>query len=236
MIHFQINNIDYNCPESWDDVPIDTWRNIIAYQKHLTIPEDVDDMLEYKLEYISMITRIPIEILISIPSNNLSIITGALSFINNLELSKEAKDSFIMDGEEYIFMDLKDLTLGDKASIEIIRENKDPFDVLPQIMAILYKTLEDKALLISLNVSINDVYSNYSFFLTMIELYTEHMKTYSKQEKMREMTNQQNELMKKLPWMKRIKMKLKLAKQNIITAFVIGWQKAQYKRLIRYSK
>ena len=181
MVNVSINNVVYNIPQSWADVNINQWRSLRHIQTYLKENMTEDEQLNIELEIISIFTDIPFDILLNLPGEYYKLIINNLTFYKNSKMSDEIKASIDVDGVEYKLIDLTKLTLGDRANIDIIRDNGNIEDRIGRVMSILYRKedegdltmdeRDDKEDLFNENVSIDDVYSTLLFFLIMIESY-----------------------------------------------------------------
>lgn len=243
MINVSINDVVYNIPQDWSDVSINQWRSLRHIQTYLKEDMTEEEQLTIELEIISVFTDIPFDVLLNVPGEYYKIIVDNLSFYRTKKLKTEPRTSIEVDGVEYKLIDLTKLTLGDRANIDIIRDNGNIEDRIGRVMTILYRkedegdlTMEerdDKEVLFNEKVSIDDVYSTLVFFLIMIESYKKNMEFSSIVEKRDEMMKT---MMKDMTKMERMKMKIKSVMDNIITAWRIGYLKGKSWILKRSSK
>ena len=239
MKNVKIDDIVYLIPESWNDITINKWRTIRNLQNYYS--EDFTDTqrFEFNLEIISALTDIPFEKLLNIPAEYYTKLMSMLEFYQTVELKDEVVYSLMIEGTLYKLTDFNNLTLGDKANIDIIRDSSELTDRIGRIMSILYKpddekplSLEerdDKEALFNEKVSINQVYGTMLFFLILIKKYKQNMKISSLQD-------QNKTMMKKMSLMFRIKMKMKQVLHNIIMVWRSSSQRATYLILKRFSK
>lgn len=239
MKSVKINSIVYDIPESWEEVSINKWRSLRNIQMYITDDMDDEQKLTIELEIMSVLTYIPFDVLINIPGKYYKEISDSISFFHTVELTEEYKTSIVIDGEEYKLMDLTQLTLGDRANIDIIRDSSNLEDRIGRVMSILYRKdgeeeltmdqRDEKEYLFNENVSINDVYGTLIFFLTMIKEYKKNIK-FSLAMKTR------NELLMKMKWFPRMKMRMKLAMLNITMVWRSGYQRGESWILKKFSK
>lgn len=228
----------YFVPESWSEVSINKWRSLISLQRHLKDDMSDSDKLHIQLSIISCLTDIPYDVLIKLPGDNYKIIIDLIRFYYTDSLDTELTNSIMVDDKEYKLMPFNQLTLGDRANIDIIRDSDTIENRIGRLMAILYryegegtlggKELDEKELLFNEKLSINDVYATSIFFLTLLETYTRHTQFYTAIQEREKIVNQ-------MPIWKRIPIKIKYHMRNIITISRLAWLRGKYLKLKKYS-
>lgn len=239
MVNIKIDDIVYDIPESWDDVSINKWRSLKSIQQYIKEGMDDEQKFNIQLEIISTLTDIPFDTLLNVPGQYYKKILEYIDFYNNVKLKEDVTLSFTIDDKEYKLIDLKKLTLGDRANIDIIRDSDTLENRIGRLMSILYRYegepdldidgRDDKEALFNEEVSINAVYGTLLFFLILTKEY-EKLTKYSLIEKKVKM------LTMKMKWWKRMKMKMKSVIRNITIAWRIGYQKGASWILKKYLK
>lgn len=239
MENIKINDSIYSIPTSWDDVSINKWRSLISVQKYLK--EDMTDTekLDIRLNIISVLTDISYDTLLNLPGEFYSKIMELIGFYTNEPLKVDLTPSIKVLDVEYRLISFEKLTLGDKANIDILRDNDSIENRLGRVLAILYRSenegnltteqLDEKELTFNEHLSINDVYATMIFFLNIIQVFNKNTQFYS-------VINQRKELMKTIAIHKRVIRKMKLLMHNTIILSRLSWQKGRFWTLTKYLK
>ena len=125
----------FNLIDSWSDVTLEKWANLIAQEEEAKSEE--------AFETITSMSDIPRQLVSQLSLNDVVVIMGKIA-----ELQEKAdttlKNLIEIDGVEYGFHpDLSDITLGEFADLEtMIKEGIE--HNLPEIMAILYRPITEK--------------------------------------------------------------------------------------------
>lgn len=125
----------FNLIDSWSDVTLEKWANLIAQEEEAKSEE--------AFETITSMSDIPRQLVSQLSLNDVVVIMGKIA-----ELQEKAdttlKKLIEIDGVEYGFHpDLSDITLGEFADLEtMIKEGIE--HNLPEIMAILYRPITEK--------------------------------------------------------------------------------------------
>lgn len=228
----------YFVPESWSEVSINKWRSLISLQRHIKEDMSDSDKLHIQLSIISCLTDIPYDVLIKLPGDNYKTIIDLIKFYYTDSLDTELTNSIMVDDKEYKLIPFNELTLGDRANIDIIRDTDTIENRIGRLMAILYryegegtlggKELDEKELLFNEKLSINDVYATSVFFLSLLATYTRHTQFYTAIQEREKIVNQ-------MPIWKRIPIKIKHHMLNIITIWRLAFLRGKYSKLKKYS-
>jgi len=122
----------FNLIDSWSDVTLETWADIIALEEGTNSEE--------ALKTITSMSDIPKQLVSQLA---LSDVVGIMAKISELQEQADTtlKNLIEIDGVEYGFHpDLSDITLGEFADLEtLIKDGIE--DNLPEIMAVLYRPI-----------------------------------------------------------------------------------------------
>ena len=239
MKNIKIDDVVYEIPESWNDVSINKWRTLRNLQNYYKEDFNDNQKFEFNLEIISALTDVPFDILMNVPGEYYSKFLNIIQFYQTVQLEETINYELTIDDIEYKLMDFSDLTLGDKANIDIIRDSSELVDRIGRIMSILYRSENEKALslderddkeaLFNEKVSIGSVYGTMVFFLILIKKYNQNTKISS-------LVMSNKMMMKKENWKFRMKTKMKLVLRNITMVWRIGYQKGISLISKRFSK
>lgn len=184
MIEIEIDNKMINCPESWDDVKLNTFEELLHFTKTTKLTQD---NVLYSLKVFSILLKVDINILKKTTRAGFISLANLLSFAN-IEPTPSDKKEWIINKHKYRAMeDLNQLTMGDTLSIETILKDIDeayitsailPFIIRPVVnrtneqgeideclSEVDYKKLNKTKELFSKELSIRDVLLLKDFFL-----------------------------------------------------------------------
>jgi hypothetical protein len=133
----ELNNKEYNIPESWDEINLDKF---IKIQKLIETKQDYEDDI-WILKLIEVIIDISEDELNEVPFKELGKLSAAVSNIYNQEIPKSLPKKIIIDDIEYGFVTLDDISTGEYTSIKTIFQKMETSDALPYMLTILIRPI-----------------------------------------------------------------------------------------------
>ena len=160
-----MENIKLTIPDSWSEISIGTYQEII----NITTKSDIVRLKEV----IYILTDMDID---KIPVSEVSVITSHLNWMQTLPDEKQLKKVISIDGVEYGLIEkFESITLGEWIDLE--EYGKDRSNNLHKIFAILYRpivngtiepynadTLNDRAAIFEDKLMLGDAYAAMVFF------------------------------------------------------------------------
>lgn len=138
IIETDNDTFKYNVPESWEEITVDKYIQLIGVV-------ETDNKYEYLKTILFILTGIPEDIFYQIPGTNFSILLDQIRFLEE-DVNGDYKDSIQLNGTEYfIKKDFDQMNTGEIISIETITNNlKNPEFVIDKMLCIfLRKKLEN---------------------------------------------------------------------------------------------
>jgi hypothetical protein len=184
MIEIEIENKLVKCPQSWDDVKLKTFEELLHFIKTTNLKEG--DIL-YTLKVFSILLNLDINILKCLTRAGFNSLAELLSF-TKIEPTSSNTEEWVIEGKKFrLFKELNQITMGDSISIETLVKDMDdsyiisailPFVVRPVLNRtnldgtveedlgdVDYKRINKVRDLLSKNLSIRDVLILKDFFL-----------------------------------------------------------------------
>lgn len=176
MITVKIENKEYNVPTSWNDISVNQYINLTNVYEQSKANEW--NILRLKIELLKELANIPQSQIEILPVSEFDKILVEMDFIRD-EFKEEIKDYIIIDDIKYVIKkDLNNFSVGEMISIETLMENEPTTakGIKKSLPIFLRKEVDGQiekfttGLMVreeyfADNVSINDVYNLYAFFL-----------------------------------------------------------------------
>lgn len=219
MKKIEINKTTYKIPTSYKDITLEDYETWFDFKS---------DTIRDKIELVSLITKIPYDLLWELPTSFFTYITNEISFAFGCGFdSAEKKNEITIDGVSYSISYKDELTLAEWVDVEAVYEQQE--NRLSEILAIICRPTGEKynpknnpsRISLFKNLTLDKVFPLFAFFLTLNKGFQKIMEHCSA---VVEMGNQQVE---------QCETYLKNGDGTIQLAF---WQKMIYKRLMKRLK
>lgn len=139
MIIIEINDKEYNLPQSWNEVNIETFEKVM---KHSSVLSTYKSEVLYTLEMFSILSGAPVDELKQMNRESFDKI-GSLCEWANEEIQPTHKDRWIIEGEEYKAVNnMNSLTMGDTVSLELMINESDEANLLGNILPMLIRRVK----------------------------------------------------------------------------------------------
>jgi len=138
MIELKLNIDDeimnFNIPQSWDEVTVEQFSNIYKVKQGL-------NDIEKTVALTSALTKIDEEFLYLMTPEQFKNISDCLSFMNEEVKQKQVESIQVGDETFYLKSDYDSLNLGEIASIEMLMESSSAglLDVMPELLCIFLR-------------------------------------------------------------------------------------------------
>lgn len=139
MIIIEINEKEYNLPQSWNEVNIEMFEKVM---KHASILSTYKSEVLYTLEMFGILSGAPIEELRKMNRESFEKIGNLCEWANE-EITPTGKNRWIIEGDEYMAVDnMNSLSMGDTISLEIMINESDEANLLGNILPMLIRKVK----------------------------------------------------------------------------------------------
>jgi hypothetical protein len=137
MIVFEMNGKDYNLPENWNEVSLDMFRKI---QRHSSILNSYKSTTQFALEMTAILLGgAPINDLLRLDRESYVTLSDKCEWVNK-DVKTSKKKEWVIDGETYLpINDLNKMSMGDSISLELMINESDEIDLLPNMLPMLIR-------------------------------------------------------------------------------------------------
>jgi hypothetical protein len=137
MIVFEMNGKDYNLPENWNEVSLDMFRKI---QRHSSILNSYKSTTQFALEMTAILLGgAPINDLLRLDRESYVTLSDKCEWVNK-DVKTSNKKEWVIDGETYLpINDLNKMSMGDSISLELMINESDEIDLLPNMLPMLIR-------------------------------------------------------------------------------------------------
>ena len=140
MIIVEINNKEYNLPQSWSEVNIEMFEKIM---KQASILSTYKSQVLYSLEMFSILCGAPIEDLKEMNRESFDKMGELCDWVND-NIEPSGVDTWTIEGVEYkAVSNLNSLNMGDNISLEMMINESDEANILANILPILIRKTKD---------------------------------------------------------------------------------------------
>jgi hypothetical protein len=166
----KIEGKEYRIPTKLSDITVEDYEQWFDY-----VPHTERD----KVELVSKITKIPLDILLNIPTDSFYYIVGKVSFIFSLDLSSYTSSNVIdIEGTRYVINTEDKITLGEYVDAQgVLEQDKDR---LSELLSIVCRPLNERydsgnnkeRIEIFKSITLDRVFPLFAFFLQYRKRYT----------------------------------------------------------------
>lgn len=142
MKKVEIGDNQYDLPESWSDITVKKFEEIVAHTKNLA--EYKSDIL-FALEMFSILLEAPLEEVKKLNKDAFQFLSDTLEWANSEVPNNEAIETYEIDGEVWMpIKDLGKLTMGEVVDLELILKNSTETNVLSNLLPLLIRKAKPK--------------------------------------------------------------------------------------------
>lgn len=136
MITFEINNRDYDLPESWNEVNLAMFEKIM---KHTSVLNDYKSKILYAIEMFAILLDAPVEDIKRLDRASYEKLAEKCLWASGTIKSIKT-NRWVIEGETYVaFETLDKMTMGDSISLELMINKSNDQDILTNILPILIR-------------------------------------------------------------------------------------------------
>lgn len=136
MITIKLEGVDYKMPESWNEVSVGMFEEIVRLT---SILNEYKSEVQYTIDMFSLLTGAPVEVLNKITRKGFDDLSKLTEWVN-VEITPSDKKSWVFDGIEYMPVDkLDNLSMGDSVSMELIIKDSNEANILTNILPVLIR-------------------------------------------------------------------------------------------------
>lgn len=139
MITIELEGKDYKMPESWDEVSVGLFEEIV---RMTSILSEYKSDVQYSIDMFSVLTGAPAETLSRMTRKGFEDLSKAVEWVNE-EVKPSNKKHWVFDGIEYLPVeDLGSLSMGDSVSLELIIKDSNEATILTNILPVLIRKVK----------------------------------------------------------------------------------------------
>lgn len=129
-----IDDVQYNLPDSWDEVNLETLQSFTKLQE-TTFETETDK----NVEMIQTMTSIPRDLLLQIPIQDFKDLGSMFDWMTSFPDEKKVIAGVSIDGQKYVPINLDTMSMGDWISIEVFQNRPDKEENIHILAAILLR-------------------------------------------------------------------------------------------------
>lgn len=129
-----IDDVQYNLPDSWDEVNLETLQRFTKLQE-TTFETETDK----NVEMIQTMTSIPRDLLLQIPIQDFKDLGSMFDWMTSFPDEKKVIAGVSIDGQKYVPINLDTMSMGDWISIEVFQNRPDKEENIHILAAILLR-------------------------------------------------------------------------------------------------
>ena len=136
MITINLEGVDYKMPESWGEVNVGMFEEVVSLT---SILNSYKSEVQYTIDMFSLLTGAPVDVLSRMTRKGFDDLSKLTDWVN-VEITPTDKKSWVFDGIEYMPVDkLDSLSMGDSVSLELIIKDSNEATILTNILPILIR-------------------------------------------------------------------------------------------------
>jgi hypothetical protein len=129
-----IDDVQYNLPDSWDEVNLETLQSFTKLQE-TTFETETDK----NVEMIQTMSSIPRDLLLQIPIQDFKDLGSMFDWMTSFPDEKKVIAGVSIDSQKYVPINLDTMSMGDWISIEVFQNRPDKEENIHILAAILLR-------------------------------------------------------------------------------------------------
>lgn len=137
MYKFNIGDKDYNFPETWQEITLGMFIKIVELEKNKEF-FPIEEL--YFIKMVEILTESSDDELDEMSIPQLNELAGKMTYLQTEPKMGNMKQHINFEGVDYAFkQDLNQLTTGEYISMKTLQQDREYFEYLPEVLAILLR-------------------------------------------------------------------------------------------------
>jgi len=139
MITIELEGKEYKMPESWSEVSVGLFEEIV---RMTSILSEYKSEVQYTIDMFGVLTGAPTDALSRMTRKGFDDLSKATDWVNE-EVAPSNRKQWVFDGIEYMPVEkLDSLSMGDSVSLELIIKDSNEATILTNILPILVRKVK----------------------------------------------------------------------------------------------